>query len=131
MLKKILQISLLATLSFSANAAWLRVMDSDSSIGYIDPTTIKNSNNIVRVWSLYDYKSPKVISNETSNSFKALYEFNCKDDKSRTLASAFYSGNMGSGKLNYTGQKLSEWEYIIPDTVISAIYKLVCSGKLS
>lgn len=115
--------------SFQALASWNFVMDSSTVTGYIDPATIQASGSSARAWVLYDYKSPQVISNKINNSFKALYEFDCKGGRSKTLSTVFYSGNMGGGEVNHLEQKPSDWAYITPDTVNASLSKVACGRK--
>ena len=121
--------TILALLSLDASAQWKQVSEGENSIDFIDITTLKKINNQLRVWVLYDYKSPKVIAGEVSNSLKTLKEFDCKEDRSRSLTSTFHSGQMGSGMVNYRLDTPTSWSYIAPDAVDSDLLNIVCKRK--
>ena len=131
-LSKILKPLLLINLSFAtliAHAQWNQVTDGEQLIAYVDYATVKKINTYVRVWVLYDYKVPKVIAGNTNASVKTLQEYDCKEDRSRSLSSAFYMGQMGSGIVNHTNDIPTNWSYIAPNTVDFALLKNMCKRK--
>ncbi|WP_062309527.1 surface-adhesin E family protein [Polynucleobacter sinensis] len=124
-LKTILFLAL-TSISMFAAAGWSQVSSGEDVVAYIDPATRKNVNGYIRVWVLYDYRVPKVIAGKSTGSIKSLQEFDCKEDRSRSLSTVFNSEHMGMGEINHSNSALGVWDYIQPDTVSMKILKTLC-----
>lgn len=109
-----------------AHAQWAKVVEGEAIVAYADFSTVKNINNLVRVWTLYDYRTPKVIAGKVNGSIKTLQEFDCKEDRSRSLSNKFYEGQMGSGTLNHSTDTPTSWAYVTPNTVEAGLLKVMC-----
>lgn len=54
----------------------------------------------------------------------------CKEEKSRTLAFSWFSGQMGNGKVVYSdGNVRAEWEPIEPGSFGELQWKVACGKK--
>lgn len=85
---KVILMVLLAAVSSSAMAGWVRVSESeDENITvYVNPNTIRKVGNNVKMWELGDYKTAKDSGVGTQYmSVKGQAEYNCKEEKYRTL----------------------------------------------
>ena len=124
-MKKIL---LLLTILISSNvfADWVFVTYApapDNIDYYIDKSTIKKNKNIARVWAKLNYFEKDEFGDQ---SYRILYEINCKDELFTMLdASAFqeidFKGKMTSITLN--GLKP---QHIPPNSTISEVMNVIC-----
>jgi len=97
-MRKVILMIVLAFVSNSAIAKWVKFEDAGSSINYYDPTNISYENYKAKAWFLYDFK--KQINESNGRSFISMnwqYEFDCVEKKSRTLSIVFYPKKMGEG----------------------------------
>ncbi len=108
---------LLALVAAPAWAEWVMVDKNDEATFYIDPATIRKDGNLRRVWELQNLKQHDngVIS------WRALKEYDCKEERSRTLTASIHSEPMAGGKVLHMNDAASPWSYIAPGT-FSAIY---------
>jgi len=91
----------LVALSGGAAAAWERVgVADDGMVVYADAATIQKSGDLVKMWSLLDYKlAQKDDNGRPYLSAKLLHEFNCKVEQARTRYFSIHAGQMAAGKL--------------------------------
>jgi len=96
-------------------AKWTRVHKNDE-LGltlYADYATIRKSGDITKIWSMGDFETMQKIKmggkKKKYLSSKSRWEFNCKENQLRLLASVFFSDNMSRGtRLLYSsGRSLS------------------------
>ena len=128
-MKRIALAWLLAILNGSTAAEWVGVSDSDDFIVYADPATIRRAGNLVTMSDLTDLKFPrpsplgKQYSSSTAHS-----EFDCQDERIRTLYFTLHSGQMGGGDLIETVSESSKWLTIAPESVLKILWRFAC-GK--
>jgi hypothetical protein len=110
----------------SARADWVKVSESNQTVIYIDPTTIRKGGNIRRVWMLQDLK---IRDKFGDMSRRSLDEFNCKEQKYRTLSLLAYAEPMASGKEIGFDYLPTDWRNIQPDkkNAASTTLKLLCA----
>ncbi len=112
--------------STSATARWFIVADDLSHRHYIDETTIKRDSNNIKAWFLKTKYDSTELSEEHSSS-KFLTEFNCKDEKVRTLTRIDYSHANGNGDVVTSIREPSDWAYIVPNTIGQVAFNTACS----
>ena len=117
---------LLATVSSSATAEWVKVGSNESFTLYIDPATIRKADDRVKMWGLSDYKTPQVYMNRPSMSTKAQAEYDCKEGQSRLLYLSSHPENMGGGEAVYTDTNTHKWRPVSADTFDKAMWKTAC-----
>ena len=130
-MKKTFFILMLASICSNAEAEWTYVTETeknidikDAFIAYADPATIRRIGNMVKMWSIYDYKFPQepgVIS------VRQKSEYNCIEKKRRQLFLATYSGRMSNGEtmLIYS-QPEDTWERSPLGSVRKAMLEFAC-----
>jgi hypothetical protein len=119
---------LLAVVSSSAAAEWVEV-DSDETVTfYIEPTTIRRDGNLVKMRGLLEYKAARVRDKAKYRSSKAESEYDCKDEKLRTLSLSLYPRNMAKGKAVYSTGDPDQWRPVPPDGGIKVMWNIAC-GK--
>ena len=110
----------------SGVAEWVWLLDSNSGADYVDPTTIRRSDNLVKMRALSDFKTVQNAGGYSFLSVKSDNEFDCTEGRGRFLEMRFFSGHMGSGDLVYRAGA-SNWipvGYVVAKTM----WKYAC-GK--
>lgn len=133
MSKAILMV-LLALMSSSAAAEWVEVIrrgDGNTTI-YADPATIRKSDNNVRMWIMLDYLNSKDAPGSlgTLKSLKSHDEFDCKEEKKRTLYMSAHGENMGRGEVIFSDTIIDRtWKPIAPDEIGSVLFEFACKKR--
>lgn len=121
---------LLVVVSTSVTAEWTGVGINEQSTVYADLTTIRKSGNLVKMWSLHDYKTTQGMTlNTPYKSSKLRSEFDCKEGQSRQLYMSMHLKNMGIGDTIWVEDKPRNWVTIIPGSIIEALWKLACKAN--
>jgi len=95
---------------------------------YADPDTIRRKGELVKMWSLYDFKTEQYVRGVLLLSSKGQIEYDCAEERLRGLAVAEFSGNMGKGTVVYTDSSEGKWIPVAPHGVVQALWK-VAYGK--
>ncbi len=124
--KAILMI-LLAVVSSSAMAEWVKVSEDKLVTAYADPTTIRKLGDKVKMWALWDYSTAQEGDSKPYMSVRIQNEYNCKEETDRQIYATTFSGNMLEGnKIDTQGGR--DWEPIAPRTFGETHWKFAC-GK--
>jgi len=119
-----------ALMSSTSYADWQELSRNEQYATYIDPTTIRSTGTLVKVWTLYDDKKPQVVSNgKQAYSTKMQVEFDCAADQVRVLFIVWNSLGMGEGETLQTSKPAPEWQPFPPNTLFSSQAKIACSVK--
>ena len=123
-------ITLLLLSSGLAYAEWVPVSIADPGMTvYADPDSIRRKGELVKMWSLYDFKTEQYVRGVLLLSSKGQVEYDCAHERHRGLAVAEYSGNMGTGTVLYTDSSEGKWIPVAPHGVIQALWTIACSKK--
>lgn len=115
---------LLAAMSPGAMAEWVQVAESDKTVYYIDPATIRKNGNFRRYWSILDLKQP---GKDGEMSMRALVEYDCKEERSRHLSATVHSKPMASGEILISSSSPLDWDYIAPGTIFKYVFEFLCA----
>ena len=109
-------------------AEWVKVSDRDEAgkTVYVDPATIRRNSNLVKMWQFYDYKTVQTVGGVRFLSNKEELEFDCVEERSRSLGLKEFSGNMGSGTVVYTNSQVGKWLRVVPGSIGHTVWKVVC-----
>jgi len=111
-----------------AKAEWVMV-DAESAQGethYFDPETTKKNGHLRKVWVLSSY-GEKLTGGYRS--VKSLYEFDCKEDRTRSYTMLLYTDEMATGDvIGAQHDKLKEWSIYPPGSIFSHIADAVCTN---
>jgi hypothetical protein len=106
---------------------WVRYgVDAAGRTLYYEPSTIQVIGWHTRVWQLYDHpRGPSQV---------LLTEFDCKESRTRYLASETYHERMGKGaafssETFSSGAQSFRWQFIPPGDPYVVLLKLVCRWK--
>jgi hypothetical protein len=123
-------IMLLLLSSGPVYAEWVALGEGDSETTvYVDPDTIRRKGDLVKVWELYDFKPIRTVVGDSYFSSKAQIENDCAEERRRTLAFTWFSGNMGSGKVVFSESHEGRWAPVAPDTIGLMLWTFACGKK--
>jgi len=129
MMKKLLMGLMLLVTAGAASAEWTIAGGNDQFVQYVDRATIRRNGNLVKMWVLSDLKTVQTDAGDSYLSSKAQQEYDCKEEKSRTLAFTWLSGQMGNGKVVYANSDPRKWSPIQPGSVRETQWKIACGKK--
>lgn len=115
-----------------AYAGWEAVAVSDTGMTvYIDRTTIQRDTYVVTMSVLHDYRVPERLSSGSFLSFTARQQYDCGEQRSRTLGAVVFTEHMGNGAVLYSGMGDDTWQPVTPMSINHALWQTVCpDGKL-
>jgi hypothetical protein len=127
--RRMIMLTLLTLSSGNAPAAWVEVGGNEHTSTYADAETIRKSGNAVRMWHLVDHTKARAIAGiKPYLSIKMLDEYDCAQERTRTLSLSLHSGNMGEGELLGTVNTPGDWRPVPPDTLVETLSAFAC-GK--
>ena len=130
-MRKAILMMLLAVVSSSAAAGWVEVGGNETgAIYYADPATIRKAVNRVKMWILVDYKTTRVSSGGMPYmSMKAHVEYDCKEERVRTLYYSNHSGNMAGGKSVFSDDDPAKWSPVPRATIQEDLWEIACGKR--
>jgi hypothetical protein len=121
---------LLLLSSGPAYAEWVLLGTTDEGMTmYADPDTIRRKGDRVKMWELFDFKTIQTVAGDSFLSNKSQEEYDCAEERHRTLAYMWFSGNMGTGKVVYSNSNEGKWEAIEPESVGQHLWKVACAKE--
>lgn len=124
-MKKNLFILILVMIFSEAEAKWTMVKDGPLLSQYINQESIRKRANLARVWEMHDLKL-RVNSDIDIKSLIFLNEYECQDERYRTISYSIQSERMGEGVALKTFNTPSEWNFIPPGDYHADYLKIVC-----
>jgi len=128
-MRRLLLIIILFLSTGPAYAGWVEVVTTDYQVVYVDPATIRRNGDLVKMWSLLDFKTIQTLANDSFWSSKTQYKFDCAKGRMGQLAYTWFSGNMGSGNTVHSSAVELKLESVTPDTVGQALWEAACHKK--
>jgi len=121
--------TLLAVTSGGVAAAWVEVGGNELTTTYADAETIRRTGSLVRMSHLVDHTKARGIDGiKPYLSIKMENEYDCDQERTRTLTISLHSGNMGDGELLGTVTVPGDWRQVPPDTLVETLRAFAC-GK--
>src|SRR5262249_30217261 len=122
--------TLLLLSSSPAYAEWVPVSAAEHGMTvYADPYTIRRKGELVKMCSLYDFKTEQYVRGVLLLSSKGQIEYDCAEERLRGLAVAEFSGNIGKGTVVYTDSSEGKWIPVAPHGVVQALWKVAYSKQ--
>ncbi len=129
-MNKVLLLLSAALACSSAGAAWVEIGANETGTFYVDYPSMQRDGDIVKMWYLVDFRKPQLDSNNMRFlSSKDQSEYDCKQERSRTVYYNNYSDNMGRGRITFTLKDPFQWRPAAPDTIAGALLKIACTKK--
>ena len=121
---------LLSVVSGSAAAQWVEIGSNEFSTTYADPGTIRRSGDVVQMWHLLDYTQARGFQGiKPYRSVTMQDEYDCKQERARTLSLSLHSGNMGEGDPLGTTTDPGNWRPAPPDTLVETLREFACGDQ--
>ena len=126
---------MLMAVSAGAMAEWTKIgggttASSGDFDDYADLSTIRKSGSTAKMWTLKDFKKAQTEpSGKSYFSTIARDEFDCNEEKIRSLSLHCYSGNMKNGDIVWSDDSSGEWRSIIPGSTGETRLKIACGAK--
>jgi hypothetical protein len=127
-MKKLLLTLILVFASTSAIADWTKVGVEDESTIYTDTSTIRKKGDLIKIWSLYDFKEAKNMSGKTYLSMEKQYEIDCAKGLTRAMYIIYYAQKMGGGEKGAFDYPPKQWQPVAANSAGESILKSAC-GK--
>ncbi|MBT3887698.1 MAG: hypothetical protein HOF66_00260 [Nitrosomonadaceae bacterium] len=130
-MRKLLLILMLTFMSTNVMAEWtaLKWTHEDGGLTlYVDYTTVRKKDNIVKMLSLVDFEVTEKGEVDLFSS-RAQNEYDCKEKKIRQLFYALYSDSMGKGKMEHSNSEHLKWLPVRPGSMEEAMWKVACGQK--
>ena len=120
---------LLTLASCTAVAGWVEVGGNETATTYADSGTIRRSGTTVKMWHLLDYEIARRIEGiRPYLSIKMLDEYDCAQQRTRTLSILLHAANMGAGEVLGSVNDPGDWRPVLPDTLVQTLREFAC-GK--
>lgn len=113
----------------SPGEGWYKVGDSGAMTAYANPFSIRKSGERVKIWELFDLKSPKARDGKEYLSVKHQAEYDCKEKLYRTLVVEYHPENMGKGKAIYIDDHIQNLEDVATESADQLFWKTACGSK--
>jgi len=110
-------------------AEWvLTSVHHDGGQIFYDPTTVKGGN-IKKAWTKTELKKPIKGPKGDALSFRVYHEFDCVNDRIRTLSFEAFSERNLAGQVIERSSEPTNWDYVPPQTVQKNLFDNVCGKK--
>ena len=125
---RVVHIGVLLALGCSvAQASWFPVAAQDHAKSCVEPTSTERSGHLVKVVVMIDLDRQQPTGGKLVSSLELKKEFNCKNEKQRTLSSTAFSGRMGGGRPLISIHESESWDSIIPGSMSVDEFKFACT----
>lgn len=109
----------------TAQADWQKLGENDAETAYVGNIE-QHDPHKVRMWGLFDLKTPGTFGDLTYSSMKIQREYLCKEKTSRVIFMAAFAGKMASGEVIYSNNMHYKWLPIQPDSAEEALWNVAC-----
>ncbi len=127
----VIMIPLLLLSSGPAHAEWVLIDKTDDGMStYVDTATIRRKGELVKMWIMYDFKNVQTDAFAFGPylSLKGQSEFDCIEERGRSIAQTLFSGNTGKGEVIFTDVTKQAWRPAAPESIGRMLWKVAC-GK--
>ena len=128
-MKKILFILLLSFISVT-HAQWILVSkNTDGNQYFVEINSIQQVGQYKRAWIKTEYSSSTEIAlKHNIRSARSYEEHDCREKRFRELSlQLFKQPNLIDSDIHVN--KVQEWSFVPPDTVVENVFKVVCKTK--
>jgi hypothetical protein len=129
MIKFLSTLSLLFYTQF-AKADWVEIGKNETGTFFVHATSIERNGDLVKMWFLIDFKRNQVDSSTRSfRSTKDQTEYDCKEQRTRTLYYNNYAEKMGTGKIVFTMKDPFKWRPVAIGSISENLFNIACGKK--
>lgn len=109
-------------------STWSQVARSVEATVFHDRKSVRRGSNGATLWTLTNFASPEVLDGKTYRSAKTQFEYDCTGERYRVLATIFYDGLDGNGKVTSSTSQTEPWNPVAPHTMAHQLLKLACAS---
>lgn len=114
----------------AASAQWEMLGRNEDLRLFVDRGTVQRDGDVATLWQLVDYTSAQWVGAMTVMSVHQRVEYDCAARRTRTVAGAAYSEQMGRGRQVFTEQVANpEWVAVPAGGTGEALWKIACGGR--
>ena len=113
----------------NAFGEWIVVDRKEAFTIYANTGTIRNSNEIVKMWGLTDFSTEQGAPVKGAKSLKTEREYDCNRQQMRILYVSRHSGNMGEGAIVGSDANTGSWQPVMLGTIGERLWKIACGRR--
>jgi len=108
----------------TAQAMWVTVTRNEVATVYVDSASILRTGSFRRVAVVYDLAKPDATGQQ---SVKSYFEYNCAENKYKTLSSTSHPNKMGNGPVLKSIEVPAEWRPVSQDNLSRQLFGFTCA----
>jgi len=116
-------------MSTGAMAEWVRLWGNDVLEGYVDTDSIRKKGKNVVTQNMFDLKKASEYNGNEYRSTVYLYEFDCAEERARSLESIWYADNKGAGAIVDSWSSPYAWKPVLPATPLESFMNFACRNS--
>lgn len=121
-MKKLITGLVLSIVADIASAqSWTVVSASDDAVFYVDSSSIRADESLMRIWVLTDYEKHPAWKSTIGAS-----QIDCKEDRFRAIQLTAFSGPRGTGKVLGQVSNPDAWRLTVPGSAWERVVRWVC-----
>jgi hypothetical protein len=128
MIKKWALWALLAFGCSQAQADWVKVATTETTVFYLDTAMSKKVAGTLMVWILREHTSPRMAPEGQYRSSKDQLEINCRARRVRLIYSSDHPDLKGEGKQVHFEHGPMSWNDVAQNPVFDRIVNIACSA---
>ena len=129
MKRRILMLGLLLSCTF-AHAEWAMVGRNEDLRLFVDRDALQRDGDVATISQLVDYTHAQWAGSMVVMSVRQLVEYDCQNRRTRTVAGAAYSEQMGNGR-QVTAQRMpdAEWVPVPAEGTPNQLWRIACGRE--
>ena len=119
----------LCSLIPQVQAKWVHIGATEEAVYSVETGSIRiYENQIRRAWVRTQFfAAQNVIPSKSHSSYRSLDQFDCREERARSLQLEAFSGYDLEGEIIFTYNEPTKWVYASPGSIKAGIMKFVCS----
>lgn len=114
---------MLGVTSFSVSAAWTEVLQTSTSVFYVDLQSIRRDGNQRTYWWMINHKHP----DDGVSSARMRSVFDCKKEIYMDLDFTSFPLPDLNGKAKNMFTPPAEWRHVPPQTIVATLMRWICA----
>jgi hypothetical protein len=108
---------------------WIETSKTDDYVTYADPSSIRRDGDIVKMWSMFDYRQPQAgIPGKPYQSARRRFEYDCKQSLTRALEVSSHAAHDGKGAAIATASVKYNWSAVVKQSADEYLLKFACKN---
>lgn len=116
-------------INHNAIADWVQIAESAATTFYVDPSTVRRNGNMAKMWELIDLREAELVLGKAYLSIRSQQEYDCSDERVRTITSTSFSGHMADGKTIFYDPTEGPFRPVEPGRAVNRVLWKYACGK--